>query len=72
VTQLHDPNSMYSTTNKPEHVHRMKGGLEGSSKGNNNKGGSSATEKMQKTGKNVAGSIGDTMGQAKEKMGMKK
>lgn len=58
---------MYSTTNKPEHVHRMKGGLEGSSQG-----GSSATEKMQKTGKNVASSMGDTMGQAKEKMGMKK
>ncbi|KAK3899085.1 hypothetical protein C8A05DRAFT_37311 [Staphylotrichum tortipilum] len=28
---LHDAGSMYSTTDKPEHVHRAKGGLEGSS-----------------------------------------
>ncbi len=29
--QLHDAGSMYSTTDKPEHIHRAKGGLEGSS-----------------------------------------
>ncbi len=48
---------MYSTTDRPEHVHRMKkqgGGLEGSSTG---KKGSTIGEKME---------------HMKEKMGMKK
>ncbi|AEO65395.1 uncharacterized protein THITE_2112330 [Thermothielavioides terrestris NRRL 8126] len=30
---LHDPNSMYSITDKPEPVHRMKGGLESAGAG---------------------------------------
>jgi hypothetical protein len=51
---------MYSTTNKPEHVHRMKqsGGLEGSSSG--------------PTGKKGSSSMGEKMEHLKEKMGMKK
>jgi hypothetical protein len=58
---------MYSTTDNPEPVHRAKGGLQGSSGS-----GGSATEKMQQTGQNVTGTIGEKMGQAKEKMGMNK
>ncbi|KAK4148934.1 hypothetical protein C8A00DRAFT_38484 [Chaetomidium leptoderma] len=75
---LHDPDSMYSTTDKPEHVHRMmkggdKGGLEGSgSTGGSSTGGGGATQKMQETGKNVSSKVGETMGQVKEKMGMDK
>ena len=57
--QLHDPNSMYSTTDKAEPIHRMKkGGLEGSSSTGGN-------EKMGKKGM-----PGEKMGQ--EKKGMKK
>jgi hypothetical protein len=52
---------MYSTTDKPEPVHRAKGGLEGSSSG-----GGSAPEKKQ------TGTIGEKMGQMKEKMGLNK
>jgi hypothetical protein len=61
---------MYETTDKPEHVHRAKGkgGLEGSS----STGGSSATQKVQETGKNVSETVGQKMGQMKEKMGMNK
>jgi hypothetical protein len=69
--QLHEPGSMYSTTDKPEHVHRMKGSLE-STGGEGGGGGSSATKKMQETGKNVSSTIGEKVGQVKEKMGMKK
>ena len=58
---------MYSTTDKPEPVHRAKGGLQGSGGG-----GGSATEKTQQKGQNVTGTIGDKMGQMKEKMGMNK
>lgn len=57
---------MYSTTDKPEHVHRAKGGLEGSS------GGASATEKVQQTGQSITSTIGEKVGQVKEKMGMNK
>ncbi|EAQ89268.1 predicted protein [Chaetomium globosum CBS 148.51] len=66
---LHDPDSMYSTTDKPEHVHRAKGkgGLEGS--GSTGKG---TSQKIQETGKNVTESIGETMGEMKQKMGMGK
>jgi hypothetical protein len=62
---------MYSTTDKPEHVHRMKGSLEGSGTEAGG-GGSSATKKMQGTGKHVSSTIGEKVGQVKEKMGMNK
>jgi hypothetical protein len=54
---------MYTTTDKPEHVHRMKGsGLEASgSTRTETGGGDSATQKMEEKGKNV-------MEKMKEKM----
>ena len=61
---------MYSTTDHPEHVHRLnkaKGGLEGSTQS-----GGSATNKMMEAGKNVSGTVGEKMGQMKDKMGMGK
>ncbi|KAL2122391.1 hypothetical protein VTJ04DRAFT_2846 [Mycothermus thermophilus] len=50
---LHDPDSMYSTTDHPEPVHRAKpGGL----------------EKAAGEAKTQMGKVGEKMGQAKEKM----
>ncbi|KAK4035262.1 hypothetical protein C8A01DRAFT_48522 [Parachaetomium inaequale] len=70
---LHEPGSMYSTTDTPEHVHRMKGkgGLEGSGS-TGSTGGGSVTQKVQETGKNVSETVGQKVGQMKEKMGMNK
>ncbi|KAK4240623.1 hypothetical protein C8A03DRAFT_31218 [Achaetomium macrosporum] len=66
---LHEPGSMYTTTDKPEHVHRMKGSLEGGS----STGGASATHKVGETGKNIKSTIGEKMEKVKEKMpGMNK
>ncbi|KAL2269753.1 hypothetical protein VTJ83DRAFT_1937 [Remersonia thermophila] len=56
---LHDPDSMYSTTDHPEPVHRAKastGGLESTSK------------EMTDTGKQMSGKLGEKMGEMKEKM----
>jgi hypothetical protein len=67
---------MYSITNNPETVHRMQGGAGGleSSGGSGGVSGaaSGAAGKVQETGKNISKTVGDTMGQMKEKMGMSK
>ncbi|KAK4127153.1 hypothetical protein N657DRAFT_641097 [Parathielavia appendiculata] len=69
---LHEPGSMYMPTDNPEHVHRMKGGLEGSSSTESGGGGAGPTKKMQETGKHVTSTLGEKVGQMKEKMGMNK
>ncbi|KAK4103148.1 hypothetical protein N658DRAFT_494472 [Parathielavia hyrcaniae] len=63
---LHEPGSMYMPTDNPEHVHRMQGGLEGKST-ESGSGGGGAAKKMQETGKNVASTLGEKVGQMKEK-----
>ncbi|KAL2126107.1 hypothetical protein VTI74DRAFT_1675 [Chaetomium olivicolor] len=70
---LHDPNSMYSTTDKPEPVHRLqqKGGLEGTSTSISS-GATGAKEKMQQTGEKISSTVGEKMGEMKKKMGMEK
>ncbi|KAL2169876.1 hypothetical protein VTG60DRAFT_5491 [Thermothelomyces hinnuleus] len=71
AAHLHDPDSMYSTTNKPEHVHRATGGLQGSvgSAGSASKG---AAQKMQETGKSVSETVGQKAGQMKKTVGLEK
>ncbi|KAK3311206.1 uncharacterized protein B0T15DRAFT_66418 [Chaetomium strumarium] len=63
---LHEPGSMYTTTDKPEHVHRMKAGLEGS--GTKTGSGASATQKMEEKGKDMKSTIGEKMEQMKDKI----
>ncbi|KAK4243127.1 hypothetical protein C7999DRAFT_44988 [Corynascus novoguineensis] len=57
---LHDPNSMYATTDKPEPVHRAMDTAK------------SASQKVQETGKNVTQTVGQKMDQMKKGMGLEK
>ncbi|KAL2146282.1 hypothetical protein VTI28DRAFT_4578 [Corynascus sepedonium] len=57
---LHDPNSMYSTTDKPEPVHRAMAGTK------------AAGQKVTETGKNVAQTVGQKMDQMKKGVGLEK
>ncbi|KAL2173383.1 uncharacterized protein P884DRAFT_212232 [Thermothelomyces heterothallicus CBS 202.75] len=82
AAHLHDPDSMYSTTNKPEHVHRATGGLQGSveSAGSASKGaaqkmqetGKGVAQKMQETGKGVSETVGQKVDQMKKTVGLEK
>ncbi|KAL2159256.1 hypothetical protein VTH06DRAFT_2691 [Thermothelomyces fergusii] len=70
AAHLHDPGSMYSTTSKPESVHRASGG--GGLQGGVGGASKEAAQKMHDTGKNVSETVGHKMDQVKKTVGLEK